>query len=571
MMKITARVGRPSGGSSRLKSRRRAGLSAPHRRSAILAALALCSAAAGGAAGVQADPANYRALLRTMKPGDTLHLAPGKYPTLPVMNLNGTPDGWITIAGPASGASAVIEGAPASNTVEIVNSSYVAIRNLRIDSRGIPGVFGISAKGRESNRTHHIRIEGNVLVGQNGGQQTVGISTKTPTWGWEVRHNQIIGAGTGIYLGDSDGTQPFVAGLVENNLIKDTIGYNMQIKDQIQIPEIEGMPLGPSATIIRHNVFIKNDQPSPDGDRPNLMLGAFPSTGSGTLNMYEVYGNYFFRNHREALIQAAGRISLHDNLFVDGPYSYPAVVLRGTQESLKIAYVYHNTVYTSGKGIYFGTRALLDDMVAGNLVFAAIPISGQIMRQVHNTVDSTDNASKYVRSPSFQPETMDFYPAPGRCEGPPVDLSQFHTDVDFAADFNGSSKVQAKGAVVFRGAYAGEGANPGWRLSESVKPPHSSLPDPAPTAVWLDPASGEAGRSHPVMLTGTNFMAGASIVFSGEGVTAGEVRVISATQIGATVKVANASAGIREVTVKTPFGDSNALKFKVFVRRGRNK
>src|SRR5436309_217949 len=81
----------------------------------------------------------------------------------------------------------------------------------------IRGGFRISPTGHESNLTHHIHIKGNTLVGQNGGQQTVGISTKTPPWGWIIRNNRIVGAGTGLYLGESDGTQPFVSGLIENN------------------------------------------------------------------------------------------------------------------------------------------------------------------------------------------------------------------------------------------------------------------------------------------------------------------------------------------------------------------
>ena len=330
------------------------------------------------AALIHADASNYRALMTTLKAGDTLSLAPGTYPRLLIAGLNGTPSAWITITGTDSGPPAVIIGAAGYNTVEIFNSSYLAIENLRIDSLGIPGAFGISARGHEENLTHHIRIEGNTLVGQNGGQQTDGISTKTPTWGWIIRYNQILGAGTGLYLGDSDGTQPFVNGVIEHNLIKDTIGYSMEIKDQISIPEIPGMPTEPTSTIIRNNVFIKNDQPNPDGDRPNLLVGAFPATGAGSLNMYEIYGNVFLHNHREALFQGSGRVSLHDNIFVDGPYTYPAVVLRKQNYPLKIALVYNNTIYTSGKGIYVGTRAQIDDAVVGNLVFGTTPISGAI-------------------------------------------------------------------------------------------------------------------------------------------------------------------------------------------------
>ena len=103
-----------------------------------------------------------------------------------------------------------------------------------------PSAFGISARGHEDNLTHHIRIEGNTLVGQNDGQQTDAISTKTPTWGWIIRYNRIIGAGTGIYLGESDGTQPFVGGLIEHNLIQDTIGYNCRSRIRSSIPVDSG-------------------------------------------------------------------------------------------------------------------------------------------------------------------------------------------------------------------------------------------------------------------------------------------------------------------------------------------
>jgi hypothetical protein len=211
-----------------------------------------------GATGVDATPANYRAFLKTLKPGDTLRLAPGRYSGLHIVGVNGRADAWIRITGPLDGKPAVIFGQPEQNTIEILDSSYVAIEHLRVDSQGIPGTFGVSAKDREYNRTHHIRIAHNVFVGQNGGQQTVAISTKTPTWGWVVRENVIIGAGTGMYFGDSDGSEPFVDGLIENNLVKDTIGYNIEIKKQRSIPQVEGMPLGATTTIIRNNVFIKD-------------------------------------------------------------------------------------------------------------------------------------------------------------------------------------------------------------------------------------------------------------------------------------------------------------------------
>jgi hypothetical protein len=537
----------------------------------VLFAVALSDTARLRAAAlVHADPANYRALLPTLKGGDTLSLAPGTYPRLNITGLNGTPSAWITIKGPDLGPPAVIVGATGYNTVEIFNSSYLAIESLRIDSRGMPGAFGISARGHEENLTHHIRIEGNTLVGQNGGQQTDGISTKTPTWGWIIRYNQILGAGTGLYLGDSDGTQPFVNGLIENNLIKDTIGYSLEIKDQISIPEIPGIPTEPMSTVIRNNVFMKNDQPSPDGDRPNLLVGAFPATGAGSLNMYEIYGNYFLHNRHEALFQGSGRISLHDNIFVDGPDSNPAVVLRTQNNPLKIALVYNNTVYTSGKGIYLGTRAQIYDAVVGNLVFASVPISGQIMQQSNNVVDSVAKAPGYVKSPAFA-GAMDFYPLAGQCQGGPVDLSSFDTDTDYTLDFNGTSKVESKGATVYRGAYAGEGRNPGWGLRVGAKAPAPPAPKRESTLVWLSPTSGQAGSMVQLSLSGADFAPEATVAVSGSGVEISNVKVESTTRITAIFRIAVGTAsGVRGVTVSTPSDMSNAANFRINARKPKD-
>jgi len=426
------------------------------------------------AAEVSANPSNYRKLMSALKAGDTLELAPGRYPPLAINGLNGTANAWITIKGPALGMPVVITGESGRNTVEISNCSFVAIENLRIDSLGIPGAFGISAKGGAANLTHDIRIEGNILVGQNGGQGTDGISTKTPTWRWIIRNNQILGAGTGLYLGNSDGTQPFVEGLIENNLIKDTIGYNMEIKDQNSIPPIPGMPTETTSTIIRNNVFIKNDDPSPDGDRPNLLVGAFPGTGIGSHNLYEIYGNFFYHNHREALFQGSGRFSLHDNIFVDGPHDYPALVLRNHNFPLKLAYIYNNTIYTTERGIYFGNLALAGDAVFGNLIFGSAPITGMVARASDNLTGPLAIAQTYVNSPSFELGAMDFYPRAGKCQGKAMDLSLFQTEADFGRDFNGALKAKAKGGAVFRGAYAGTGTNPGWRLQAAIKPASES-------------------------------------------------------------------------------------------------
>jgi len=520
-----------------------------------------------GATTFNGDPSNYRTLLRQLKPGDTLSLAPGKYAPLHLVNLNGTPDAWITVTGPASEPLAIIQGEPGANTIEIEQCSYLSIESLLIDSRGIPGAFGISARGHEQNFTHDIRIDGNTLIGQGGGQQTDGISTKTPTWGWVIRYNKIIGAGTGIYLGDSDGTQPFVAGVIENNLIRDTIGYNMEIKNQVSIPDVPGMPLGPTSTIIRNNVFIKDDRPSPDGDRPNLLVGGFPDSGPGSLNTYEIYGNYFVHNSREALFQGSGRLSLHDNIFVDGPHTYPAIVLTNQGRPLKVGMVYSNTIYTSGPGVRVKNAA--DTAVIGNLIFSSLALSGLIVGVADNITGTPQMASLYVRMPSFDVSAADFYPLPGMCWGKPIDLTLVRTDKDYALDFNGAPKTAAKGAVVFRGAYAGEDANPGWHLAAGLKAPNTPN-RPAPMLVWVTPAIIRPGTQARITITGANFGSDAVVSVSGTGLQVKQATIDDATQITANlVTDPSVAPGVREITVKTSTGVSNGFKLSVSPGRGR--
>ena len=458
---------------------------------AVLLWSASAAVPASAAAIYKATPSNYALRVARLKAGDTLNLAAGRYPGLMVKGLRGTPSAWIVITGPPSGSPAVVVGSACCNTIEILNSSFVSIENLTIDSKGIEGTFGISAKDGLSNLTHDIRIQNNRFIGQGGSQQTVAISTKAPTWGWIIRKNEISGAGTGIYLGNSDGTLPFVAGLIEDNFIENTIGYNMQIKWQRRRPAVPGMPTGQSSTIIRNNVFVKNDRPSPDGDRPNVLVGGFPETGAGASDLYEVYGNLFLNNPREALLQASGRVSIHDNIFVGGEYT--AVALQAQDLPLKMAHVYNNTIYTQRQGILFGSPATLEDAVTGNLIFAAVPMSGPLKHARGNLGDTVAHAGEYVTAPSFDVATMDFYPLAGKCEGPPLDLRGFAAEADYALDFNGAAKEVPQKGTVFRGAYAGAGTNPGWKLQLAQKSAgNPALPG---SALEITPSSGKRGES----------------------------------------------------------------------------
>jgi len=491
-------------------------------RPALCGAALLVWASLAAADTVSADPSDYKSKLDQLGPGDVLELAGGDYGAgLTLRDLEGTEDDWITIRGPASGTPATFLGDPGQgrNTIEIrSNVSYVALENLRIDGDDIAGVFAISASG---SNVHHIRVEGCTILGHGAHQATVGLSTKTTTWGWIIRRNRFLDSGTGMYLGNSDGTVPFIGGLIEYNLFDGSRGYCFQIKHQNNRPDVPGVPTTPQRTIIRHNIVIKGDASGSSGPRPNMLLGTFPDSGNGSEDLYEVYGNLFLHNHQESLVQATGRVVFHDNVFVNCTGN-TALYLTDHNGPLKLAYVYNNTFYSGSRGIRFATGARDDHMVVGNLILMDEGLSGNFDHDVDNIVDTPANASLYFNSASTLPGVMDFYPVTGSAAaGASIDLSAFPQHADFDRDFNGEPKGQA----LYRGAYQGEGVNPGWMLDVDIKGEIVSPVDTTPPTGTVTINGGAATTNDPFVsleLSATDdsgMGSGARMRFSNDGST----------------------------------------------------
>jgi hypothetical protein len=417
-------------------------------------------------------PTFYLELLARLAPGDTLELPAGTYSQrLNISDLRGTAAQWITIAGPPSGPPAIITTtSDCCNNVQLGNTAYVAIKNLTIDANSEGVNVSVDAINAKDGVTHDILIENCVIIGAALDQATVGIATRSPAWNWTIRRNRILNAGTGMYLGNSDGSAPFVGGLIENNLFSDTIGYNVEIKFQNAYTAPTGMPTGTRRTIIRDNVFLKRRAQSSwpaskvVGIRPNLLVGGFPDSGAGASDLYEIYGNFFYQNaDGESLIQASGRVAIHDNVFV-GAQGY-SIHLIDHDRPLRYADVYNNTIYGGSTGIRFGSGAREQSRVAGNLVFAMTPISGTAGTQLDNITAPVTEAGQFVAAPSMQLGTMNFYLLSGAAQGSPIDLTPFASQSDFDRDFNGSTKADGR----YRGAYAGDGTNPGWQLDATIK------------------------------------------------------------------------------------------------------
>lgn len=179
------------------------------------------------------NPDNYRHQLRNLRPGDQLLLTPGFYQRgLPIHHLRGEAHAPIIITGPESGKRAVFLGRRGHNTVSIIDAQHVILRNIEIDGQHLP-VDGVKCEGH-ANWAHHITLENLLIHRHDHNQQIVGISTKCPAWNWTIRHNIIQGAGTGIYLGSSDGSAPF-APLGQMNLVPRTDKLARSSIDKYQV------------------------------------------------------------------------------------------------------------------------------------------------------------------------------------------------------------------------------------------------------------------------------------------------------------------------------------------------
>ena len=419
-----------------------------------------CAARAGT---IDVDPSNYRARLAGLAPGDTLRLTRGVYTqSLPLAGVNGTADQPIVIEGPTD-HSAVFQAQACCNTVQFNDSSYIAVRNLTLDGMHRPEPFGVDSSGP----SHHITIENFEILNYDADQAMIGISTKAPAWDWTIRGNTIVGAGTGMYLGNSTGDAPFVAGIIEHNLIIYTIGYNIEIKHQNPRPSDIGLPTDDSRTIIRHNVFSKARNASTgENARPNLLVGHFPLSGAGTNDRYEIYGNFFYENPTEALFQGEGNLVLHDNVFVNRAGS--AINVQPHNDVPRTVLIYHNTIVASDGGIHVtGGAPGTIQRIVGNAVYARVPVIGP--NTSNNLTGTYSAAAAALNSPTAALGALNLFPRSGALTGPAMDLSIFGDFVDGTKDFNGRERTGAH-----RGAYEGDGMNPGWIVALEIKPAASA-------------------------------------------------------------------------------------------------
>jgi hypothetical protein len=350
----------------------------PIRRRGGIASIALVAtlvATPAVARDVRAAPHDYRQKLAALEPGDTLRLIAGEYSSgLPIHGLTGTAAAPIRIIADDPRARPRFVARAGHNTISIVDSSHVAIESLDLDGRGLR-VDAVKAEGH-ARYAHFVTLADLRIFGHSPDQQTVGISTKCPAFYWIVRGNRIEAIGTGMYFGDSDGGAPFVAGLIEDNDILDSTGYNLQIKHQRSREGLADLPVGRARTIVRRNFFAKSaTSASGEAARPNVLVGHLPKSGAGVDDEYVLYANLFRDNATEALFQGEGNVALYSNVFLNR-YG-PGIVVMPHNDKPRVVRVFENTIVAAGPGIRMqGVESPVPPLVLGNLVFATPAIGG---------------------------------------------------------------------------------------------------------------------------------------------------------------------------------------------------
>ncbi len=378
-----------------------------HGRQLLPALVLAAFAALAQARDIPATPDTYAGLLRTLRPGDRLHLAPGVYTRgLRLHGISGTPEAPIEIRGAADGPRPRLLARNGANTISLRDARHIVIDNLDLEGLG-RNADAVKAES-ESRYAHHITLSRLRITGHDADQLIAGISIQSPAWDWEIRDCEILGAGTGMYLGRSDGSSGLVGGVIERNVIRDTTGYNLQIKHQTRRPDAPGMPDGARQIVVRHNVFSKQaNASSGKWARPNVLVGHFPDSGPGSEDTHVIYGNVFYENPGESLLQGEGNIALYNNVFVNSAGS--AVSIGPHNGRPRRLAIFNNTILASGGGLSIsGVETGYIPIVLGNAVFARGVNRG--WTPADNLLLRWEDAGHYLLAPYRLPPALDLSP-----------------------------------------------------------------------------------------------------------------------------------------------------------------
>ncbi len=233
---------------------------------------------------------------------------------------------------------------------------------------------------------------------------------------------------------------PFVAGLIEHNTVRDTLGYNLQIKHQR--PRPEGMPGAGQRhdTVIRRNLFDKSAGGSTGPmARPNVLVGHWPLSGEGAEDRYLIYANLFWQNPTEALFQGEGNVALYNNILVN--HHGPAVRIQPHNDVPRRVKIFYNTVLARDEGIAVRLREGQPEwprLVLNNLVLAGRPLLGVDPRANH--IGGLQDAGRWLVRPDAKLGLLDLAPRSNLTCAVAPQAGVLEEHVEGGLDYNGQPR-----------------------------------------------------------------------------------------------------------------------------------
>jgi hypothetical protein len=207
------------------------------------------------------------------------------------------------------------------------------------------------------------------------------------------------------------------------------------------------MPTSPSITVIRHNFFSKaRGGATGKLARPNVLVGHWPLAGTGSEDVYAIYGNFFYQNSTEALFQGEGNIAFYSNVLFNA-YG-DGINIQPHNDVPRRVELFRNTVVARDKGIkVMPGDSKYAQLVAANVVFANEPILGG--EQYANRTGSLADATHYLIGPTDTTHALDLSPKEAISVSMPADERLTAGLPDANLDFDGRIyDVSVAGAYV---------------------------------------------------------------------------------------------------------------------------
>ena len=209
----------------------------------LASALLVAASGPAVAAVYRASPDSYRSLLGRLRAGDTLALVAGR------VSGRAAPAQFVRRARADRSPSPGRSGGPRRRSSPGPDATPSA-SSTPVDPVNLPGwcwratIFQSDAVKAEGHSAwaHHITLEDLVIKGVGPDQSRSAYRPTATAWNWVIRRrDRRRGHGP---VPRQLPRQPFIAGVIENNLVVNTLGYNMQIKHQLASPVGIGLPEG---------------------------------------------------------------------------------------------------------------------------------------------------------------------------------------------------------------------------------------------------------------------------------------------------------------------------------------